>query len=120
MCEKPLATNESQARKILQAAEDAKVHHFMGFTWRFAPPFATLKRLINAGALGTPLYFDGQFRIGPPQTNRKWQFSRRGGVFSNTMVHLIDLVRYFASPSLKSTLEMSVKEKEQFKTGPNR
>lgn len=119
LCEKPLATNEVQARKILRATEETKIHHFIGFNWRFAPPFATLKRLIDEGAIGTPIYFDGQFRIGPPKASKEWQFSRRGGVFSNTMIHLIDLVRYFAATDIRSTSRLDVKDDERVKSDPN-
>jgi predicted dehydrogenase len=96
-CDKPLAMDSGEAAEMLHATENAGVAHFTGFTWRFAPPCATLKRLIDAGALGDVHYVDAHFRIGPPLAGKEWQLEpqhRRGGVFSNLMVHLLDLVSY--------------------------
>ena len=99
-CEKPLAMDGRQALDMLTAAERAGVAHFTGFTWRFAPPFATLRRLLDASALGSVVYVDGHFRIGPPQPGKEWQFDptlRAGGVLGNLGVHLIDLALYLAA-----------------------
>ncbi len=98
-CEKPLAMDAAQAKQMLQAAERAGVAHFTGFTWRFAPPFATIRRLIEAGALGTVQLIDAHFRIGPPLPGKEWQLDpeqRAGGVLGNLGVHLIDLARFLA------------------------
>jgi predicted dehydrogenase len=98
-CEKPLAMNAAQAREMLEAAETAGVAHFTGFTWRFAPPFATIRRLLDADALGSVWLIDSHFRIGPPLPSKEWQFDpelRAGGVVGNLGVHLIDLARYLA------------------------
>ncbi|MGH2370264.1 MAG: Gfo/Idh/MocA family oxidoreductase, partial [Chloroflexota bacterium] len=100
-CEKPLAMRAAQAREMLDIAEAAGVAHFTGFTWRFAPPMATIRRLLNAGALGEVRFIDGHFRIGPPLAGKEWQFDpeqRAGGVLGNLGVHLIDLARYLTSP----------------------
>jgi predicted dehydrogenase len=100
MTEKPLAMTAEQAAEMLAAAEAAGVAHFTGFTWRFAPPFATLRRLLDSGALGTVRFLDGHFRIGPPLPGKEWQFDpaqRAGGVLGNLGVHLIDLVRYLVA-----------------------
>jgi predicted dehydrogenase len=96
-CDKPLAMNAGQAAEMLASTETAGVAHFTGFTWRFAPPCATLRQLVASGRLGAVHHIDAHFRIGPPLPEKDWQFSpahRSGGVFSNLAVHLIDLVRF--------------------------
>ncbi|HEV2122878.1 MAG TPA: Gfo/Idh/MocA family oxidoreductase [Chloroflexota bacterium] len=98
-CDKPLAMNAGQAEQMVRAAQDAGVAHFTGFTWRYAPPFATLHDLITRGDLGQLQGLDGHFRIGPPLPGKEWQLTpeqRSGGVFSNLAVHLLDLVRFLA------------------------
>ena len=95
-CDKPLAMDAAQARELLDAATAAGVAHFTGFTWRFAPPFATMRRLLGGGALGPLRFVDGHFRIGPPGAGKEWQLDpqqRAGGVLGNLGVHLIDLTR---------------------------
>ena len=99
-CDKPLAMHAGQAREMLEAAERAGVCHFTGFTWRFAPPFATLRRLQETDRLGPVQFVDGHFRIGPPAPSKEWQLDpeqRAGGVLGNLGVHLIDLARYLAA-----------------------
>jgi predicted dehydrogenase len=97
-CDKPLAMDALQAREMLDAAEAAGVPHFTGYTWRFAPPFATMRRLLGEGAAGPLRFVDGHFRIGPPLPGKEWQHDprqRAGGVLGNLGVHLIDLCRAF-------------------------
>ena len=72
--------------------------HFTGYTWRFAPPFATMRRLLGEGVVGPLRFIDGHFRIGPPLAGKEWQHDprqRAGGVLGNLGVHLIDLCRAF-------------------------
>ncbi|HEX2516518.1 MAG TPA: Gfo/Idh/MocA family oxidoreductase [Chloroflexota bacterium] len=97
-CEKPLAMDAVQAREMLDAATAAGVPHFTGYTWRFAPPFATMRRLLGEGVVGPLRFIDGHFRIGPPLAGKEWQHDprqRAGGVLGNLGVHLIDLCRAF-------------------------
>jgi predicted dehydrogenase len=97
-CDKPLAMDAPQAKEMLDAAEAAGVPHFTGFSWRFAPPFATMRRLLGEGVAGPLRFMDGHFRIGPPLAGKEWQHDprqRAGGVLGNLGVHLIDLCRAF-------------------------
>src|SRR5437867_3526692 len=54
LCEKPFARDASEARVVLQAAEDAGVVHVLGTEFRWDPGQATLARAIAAGAIGEP------------------------------------------------------------------
>jgi len=94
VCEKPLAETGEDAQRMLDAANSAGVAHFTGFLWRYSAPCATLRRLIEDGELGDVRQLDMCFRIGPPKVDRAWQAERYGGVFTNSLVHLIDLSRY--------------------------
>ena len=107
-CEKPLAMDAAQAQEMVVAAKTAGVRHFTGFTWRFAPAVATIRRLIDSGTLGEVRFVDGHFRIGPPLPGKEWQFDpeqRAGGVLGNLGVHLIDLARYLSAPTRTALLE---------------
>src|SRR5438477_9955717 len=52
LCEKPLALNYPDAKKIYQAAERAGVRHMTAFTYRFVPAMRYLKHLVDRGDLG--------------------------------------------------------------------
>jgi predicted dehydrogenase len=56
-CEKPLAMNFDEARRMFQAAESARVRHMTAFTYRFVPAMRYLKHLVDQGAVGTPYHF---------------------------------------------------------------
>jgi predicted dehydrogenase len=98
VCEKPLAQTSAEAETMLDAVHAAGVRHFTGFLWRYAAPVATVKDLLERDRLGSVLALDMQFRIGPPRPGREWQHVRHGGVLSNLVVHMVDLVRYLQAP----------------------
>jgi predicted dehydrogenase len=56
-CEKPLAMNYDEARRMYQAAESAGVRHMTAFTYRFVPAMRYMKHLVDRGAVGQPYHF---------------------------------------------------------------
>ena len=54
LCEKPFATDEAEARTMLDAAEAAGVVHLLGTEWRFGAGQALLTRSLRQGAIGEP------------------------------------------------------------------
>jgi predicted dehydrogenase len=53
MCEKPLGMTLAEAQSMVAAVEKAGVVHMTAFTYRFVPAIRYMKRLIEAGRLGT-------------------------------------------------------------------
>ncbi|MEM8922496.1 MAG: Gfo/Idh/MocA family oxidoreductase [Actinomycetota bacterium] len=58
MVEKPLATNSSDARKMIQAAEDQGVTLMVGHTFEYNAAVVRLQELVQSGALGDIHYID--------------------------------------------------------------
>src|SRR5688500_16958512 len=56
-CEKPLAMNFDEARRMYQEAESARVRHMTAFTYRFVPGMRFMKHLVDQGAIGQPYHF---------------------------------------------------------------
>jgi predicted dehydrogenase len=54
LCEKPFALNVTEAKKMLEAAQQAGVIHVLGTEYRFSTPQAVLRRVIASGAIGDP------------------------------------------------------------------
>ena len=52
LCEKPIAMNYSEARRMYETAEKAGVRHMTAFTYRFVPGMRYLAHLSKSGALG--------------------------------------------------------------------
>lgn len=56
LCEKPMAVNADEARKMLEAARKANRRLMINFSFRFTPQSWALKREVDSGALGK-IYF---------------------------------------------------------------
>lgn len=54
LCEKPLARDAGEARRVLAAAEAAGVVHVLGTEFRFDTAQALLARMVSSGAVGAP------------------------------------------------------------------
>lgn len=54
VCEKPFATDEADAQRMLDAAEAAGVVHLLGTEFRFATAQALLRRVVRGGDIGEP------------------------------------------------------------------
>lgn len=52
LVEKPIATNEEDAQKMIQAAEKTGVKLMVGFTLRFIPHYIKAKEAVTSGKLG--------------------------------------------------------------------
>lgn len=92
-CEKPMATNIDDARAVLETANDSKSIFQVGHNRRFAPVYATLKRMLeethsphsahakmNRGELLHPRW------VGDPKTT--------GGFLYETTIHMFDMLRF--------------------------
>lgn len=56
LCEKPLALNAEDAKKVVQAAKKASVIFMTAFMKRFDPGLAKVKELLEKGQIGTPTF----------------------------------------------------------------
>lgn len=92
-CEKPMATNLVDARRMLKAAKKSKFVFQVGHNRRFAPVYAELKRMIaethqphsahvkmNRGELVNPEW------LGDPKIT--------GGFLYETTIHMFDMLRF--------------------------
>lgn len=99
ICEKPFATDATEARAMVDAAEAAGVTALVGHEFRWATDRAVARRAIADGAIGeprtvslvqyVPLVGDPAARVPP------WWFARDagGGWLGASGSHMIDLVR---------------------------
>src|SRR5207249_5599939 len=56
LVEKPLAISSAAARELVELARERGLLVMAGHTFLFSPPVLAVKRLIDQGHLGTPLY----------------------------------------------------------------
>jgi len=94
LVEKPLATSVDEAREMVEAARERKVHLMVDFHNRWSPQAAEAKEMIDSGEFGEPVMAYARLsnpRLVPMEM-LKW--SGRSGPEWFLMPHLVDLVRW--------------------------
>lgn len=98
LCEKPLALDAAEGREMLRAAAAADRMLAIGFNMRFTPNAQTIKRHIDAGVLGRPLYTHAWAKSSQiPWWGEHYRKELSGGgALAATAVHFLDLALWFA------------------------
>jgi len=100
LCEKPLAINAKEARRMLGAVEKAKVKHMVGFNYRFVPAVRLAKKLIEEGRLGRIYHYRARYLqewIMDPNFPLIWKLRKEvagSGPLGDLGSHIIDLGRF--------------------------
>src|SRR6478736_3843079 len=61
LCEKPLAMNAAEGRKMVDAVEKAKVANTVWYNYRRIPAVTLAKRLVDEGRLGKVFHYRAKF-----------------------------------------------------------
>ena len=100
LCEKPLARNTDEAKRMLDAVKKAGVKHMTGFNYRFVPAVRLAKELILQGAVGEIHHFYGRFAVDramDPNIPLRWTYQKSlagSGALGALGSHLLDLARF--------------------------
>jgi predicted dehydrogenase len=90
LCEKPLAPDLKQARRMLSAAEKSGMKHGIQFNYRFLPAIQYAKKMIQEGAIGKLYDFRGWFNwLAPPE----W-IGVYGPALPILAIHWLDMARF--------------------------
>ena len=111
LCEKPMGMNEVEARSMVHAAEEAGKNLGVAYYRRFYPKVLRAKELIEAGAIGKPVFaeltnhmwFDGS-------GHRGWLFDPAkagGGPLFDIASHRIDVLNFMFGRPLRVTGQLS-------------
>jgi predicted dehydrogenase len=96
LCEKPLEADARTAAKLAAAVKASRSIFMTAYCHRFHPAIIELKRLIDAGTLGKPLFFrnifGGYFELKGNHRARP-ELSGGGSVIDNCS-HAVDLYRF--------------------------
>lgn len=118
-CEKPLAMNVEEGRRMVEAAEAAGVKTQMTFNLRFFPALSRAKQLIDDGFLGKVFSFRGRYYrssyIDPnkPISWRQKKAISGGGALFDLGSHVLDMIYMLLGPfgSVQATLDTLIKER---------
>ena len=97
LCEKPLATNAADARRMMAAVQRAGVCHQVGFNYRFAPAVQLMKQLVEDGRLGRIDHFRGLYLqewLSDANAPFSWRLTKEqagSGALGDLGAHVVDL-----------------------------
>jgi len=120
LCEKPLAMNLAQAKKMLSAVRRARVRSMVSYNYRRVPAIRLAHRIVKEGRLGRIYHVRAAYLqdwIMDPNFPLVWRLSRKiGGSGSNgdLNAHIIDTARFItgAEPvEVCARMETFIKER---------
>jgi len=98
LCEKPMAVNAGECRRMVEAAREAQVLLGVAQVFRFENSTARVRERIAAGQIGRPIFARSEFSFqatgGHPRT---WLYDPAvagGGPIADVGVHAVDALRY--------------------------
>jgi len=105
LCEKPLERDAARASQLAKAVHAVHGLFMTGFCHRFHPPVIELKRLIDGGVLGEPLFFRSIFSglMELSGDHRSRPEISGGGSLIDLSSHSVDLFRHLVGEPTEVT-----------------
>lgn len=119
ICEKPLAMNAEEARRVYKTADKAGIKHMTAFNYRFVPAIRLAKKLIDEGYIGKILQYRAVYLqewIMDPNFPLVWRLRKKlaaSGALGDLGAHIIDLARFLVGEfsSVCGMTETFIKER---------
>jgi len=98
LCEKPLTTSVSDAKKIIMYSK--KYNRFVktGSNHRYFPTIKKASKLVKQGKIGNVLYIKGDIGTNGSHTKKSWFWDKNiagGGTYIDNAPHILDIARWF-------------------------
>jgi predicted dehydrogenase len=100
ICEKPISRNAGEAEQMLEAVNEAGVHHMVAFNYRRVPAIVLAKQMIEEGKLGEIRHFNAVYYqdwLVDPDFPYVWRHDVKesgSGAHGDMNAHTVDLARY--------------------------
>jgi predicted dehydrogenase len=129
LCEKPLAMNSAEGRKMVDAVEKAKVPNMVWYNYRRVPAVTLAKRLIDEGRLGKVFHYRAKFLQDwtisadlPQGGTALWRLdvaAAGSGVTGDLLAHCIDTALWLNGTiaNVTAMTETFIKERKHNLTG---
>jgi len=92
--EKPVGLTTDESDRVLAAVERARVPFQIGYQRRWDTGYREMKRMIDSGEIGQPVYLKSYGRDPGPSSPANWGPEKNGGLFLNCAIHDYDLARF--------------------------
>lgn len=109
LCEKPIASNLKDAAEFVNIVKNAEIKVQIGYILRFNKTYQTVAKMIQDGALGSPLI------IRMNQNHHIMDWKKYGALLENASpivdcgIHYIDVCRWFTGSEIESTNGIAAK-----------
>jgi predicted dehydrogenase len=119
ICEKPISMNADEARKMLDAAQEADVRHMVAFNYRRVPALRLAKKLIAEGKIGEVHHFNAVYYqdwLVDPHFPIVWRHDIKeagSGAHGDMNAHTVDQARFLVGEieAVSAAQEIFVKER---------
>ena len=119
LCEKPIAMNAEEARRMWEAAETAGVRHMVAFNYRRVPAISLANSLVEQGKIGRIVHFNAVYYqdwLVDPSFPMVWRHDvgeAGSGAHGDMHAHLVDLARYLCGEfeAVTGAQEVFIKER---------
>jgi predicted dehydrogenase len=98
LCEKPIASNASEAQQMADVARETGRVLVEAFHWRYHPLANRVKELLASGAIGAPRHYEATlaFPIGMMRNDIRWSWDLAGGALMDAGCYTVSMVRHLA------------------------
>ncbi|MCB9452857.1 MAG: inositol 2-dehydrogenase [Anaerolineaceae bacterium] len=93
-CEKPVAIDLEETRRVMKQVDDAGLPFQIGFQRRFDPGYAAIAKAISSGEMGKLEMFRSQ--SSDPKPAPEHYIATSGGIYIDSVIHDIDVARFVA------------------------
>jgi len=95
LCEKPIASNASEAQQMADAARETGRALVEAFHWRYHPLATRVKELVASGAIGAPRHYEATlaFPLGLMRNDIRWSWELAGGALMDAGCYTVSMVR---------------------------
>lgn len=119
-CEKPMAMSLAEAKEMLAAVREHKVHHMVAFNYRRVPAVAFAKQLIEQGKLGEIYHMRAVYLqdwIMDPSFPLVWRLDAKvagSGALGDLGAHILDLACYLVGDieAVSAATETFIKQRK--------
>jgi predicted dehydrogenase len=102
LCEKPLAANADEARRMVDAAERADRMLMEAFHWRYHPMVDQMRRIVDSGRLGDITHAEARFDLPEgriARTDIRWDPTIGGGSLMDLGCYPVQWLRWLFGDS---------------------
>lgn len=100
--EKPMSLTAEEGKPLVELVQKNNIVNMVGFMGRYLPAFRKAREIVQTGALGRTLSFNGTMYVSQLFTKGSgWRYNKKtagGGVVITQNTHLIDLIVWYLGP----------------------